>query len=83
MRALRDMLSPLNSLASLLLFYYSVESYIRGLASLVKSETSYSELLVPMILAKLPIDIQRNLAQEHSNMQLILSDHIATILKRN
>jgi len=81
MRALRDISSPWNSLASLRLFYDSVESYIWGLASLGKSKTSYSGLLVSMILDKLPINIQRNLAQEHSNMQLILSDLMATILK--
>ena len=54
MRALRDMPSPLNSLTSLRIFYDSVESHIRGLASLGKSETSYGELLVPVILDKLP-----------------------------
>ena len=81
MRALRDMPSPSNSLTSLRIFYDSVESHIRGLASLGKSETSYGELLVPVILDKLPIDVQRNLAREHSNSQWILSDLMAAILK--
>ena len=81
MRALRDMPSPSNSLTSLRIFYDSVESHIRGLASLGNSETSYGELLVPVILDKLPIDLQRNLAREHSNSQWILSDLMAAILK--
>ena len=81
MRALRDMPSPSNSLTSLQIFYDSVESHIRGLASLGKSETSYGELLVLVILDKLPIDVQRNLAREHSNSQWILSDLMAAILK--
>jgi len=81
MLALRDMLSLSNSLNSLHIFHDSVESHIWGLASLGKSETSYGELLVPTILDKLPTDIQRNLACEHSNTQWILSDLMAAILK--
>jgi len=81
MRALRDMLSPSNSLNSLRIFHDSVESHIQGLASLGKSETSYGELLVPTILDKLPTDIQKNLACEHSNTQWILSDLMGAILK--
>lgn len=57
-----------NSLSNLWIFYDSVESHIRGLASLRKSKASYSELLVPIILEKLPTDIQRNLSQEYSTM---------------
>ena len=51
------------------------------MASLGKSEASYSELLVPIILDKLPTEIQRNLAREHSTMQWVLSDLMAAILK--
>ena len=80
-RALRDMPSPSNSLSSLRIFHDSVESHIRGLTSLGKSETTYGELLVPTILDKLPIEIQRNLAREHSSMQWILSDLMVAILK--
>ena len=46
-----------------------------------KSKTSYSELLVPIIVDKLPTEIQRNLAREHSNSQWILADLVAAILK--
>ena len=46
-----------------------------------KSETSYSELLVPIIVDKLPTEIQRNLARECSNSQWILADLMAAIVK--
>ena len=69
MKALLEMPSPTNSLASLRIFYDSVESHIRGLSSLGKSEHSYGEILVPILFGKLSSDIWRNLACEHPNSQ--------------
>ena len=81
MKALLEMPSPTNSLASLYIFYDSVESHIRGLSSLGKSEHSYGDILVPILLGKLSPDIRRNLAREHSNSQWILADLMTAILK--
>ena len=81
MKALLEMPSPTNSLASLRIFYDSVESHIRGLSSLGKSEHSYGGILVPVPLGKLSPDIRRNLAREHSNSQWILADLMTAILK--
>ena len=81
MKALLEMPSPTNSLASLRIFYDSVESHIRGLPSLGKSEHSYGDVLVPVLLGKLSPDIHRNLAREHSNSQWILADLMTAILK--
>ena len=81
MKALLEMPSPTNSLASLRIFYDSVESHIRGLSSLGKSEHSYGDILVPVLLGKLSPDIRRNLAREHSNSQWILADLMTAILK--
>ena len=53
MQALLEMPSPSNTLASLRNFYDSVESHIRGLASLGKSEQSYGDLLIPIVIGKL------------------------------
>ena len=74
MQALLEMPSPLNNLASLCTFYDIVEGHIRGLSSLSKSQLSYGDLLIPIIMGKLPTDLQRNLAQEHSNSPWNLPD---------
>ena len=81
MKALLSLASPTNSLASLHMFYDSVESHIHGLLSLGKSEQSYGDLLVPIIMNKLSTEVRRNLAREHSNSQWILSDLMAALLK--
>ena len=81
MKALLKMPSPTSSLASLRIFYDSVEGHIRELSSLGKSEHSYGDILVPILMRKLPSDIRRNLAREHSNSQWILADLMAALLK--
>ena len=53
-KALLNVASPTHSLTSMCMFYDSVESHIHGLASLGKSETSYGDLLVPIIMDKFP-----------------------------
>ncbi|XP_045198527.1 uncharacterized protein LOC123552846 [Mercenaria mercenaria] len=49
-----------------------MESYIRGLQSLGQCQDSYGNLLVPLIIEKLPTEIIRNMTREHgsSNWQL-------------
>ena len=74
MQALLDVTIPVNSLPSLQLFYDTIEGHIRGLAALGKSEELYGALLIPIILAKLLIDIQKNLAHEHGSLEWTLSD---------
>ncbi|XP_065911263.1 uncharacterized protein [Dysidea avara] len=81
MQALLEMSSPSNNLTSLRFFYDSVESHIRGLSSPGKSEQSYGDLLIPIIMGKLSVDIQRNLAREHSNSPWNLPDLMAGIQK--
>ena len=81
MQAVLEMPSPSNTLASLHTFYDSVESHIQGLASLGKSEQSYGDLLIPIVMGKLSAEIQRNLAREHSNSPWNLPDLMAAILK--
>ena len=46
MKALLEINSPANSLSSLQLFYDTIESHIRGLAALGKSEDSYGVMLL-------------------------------------
>ena len=54
MQALLEMPSPSNLVASLRMFHDSIENHTRGLSSLGKSEGTYGDLLVLIILAKLP-----------------------------
>ena len=81
MQALLDVSSPVNFLSSLQLFYDTTEGHIRGLAALGKSEDSYGALLIPIILEKLPTDIQRNLACEHGSLEWTLGDLKQGILR--
>jgi len=81
MQALLEMSSPSNSLSSLHIFYDTIESHIQGLSSLGKSEHSYGDLLILIIMGKLTIEIQTNLAREHSNSPWNLPDLMAAILK--
>ena len=66
MQALLDLLSPSNSVTHLRRFYDKLENHIRGLEALgkIKQET-YGDLLVPIILAKLPTTIKNNLIREN------------------
>ena len=81
MQALLDVANPVNSLSSLQLFYDTIEGHIRGLAALGKSEDLYGALLIPIILGKLPMDIQRNLAREHGSLEWTLRDLKQGILR--
>ena len=65
MQALLELSSPTNKLSSIQHFHDSMENHVRGLTSLGKSNESYGDLLVPIILGKLPTDIRRNLTREH------------------
>ena len=81
MQALLTLPNPVNTLSSLQTFYDSIESHIRGLTSLGKSPESYGALLTPIILGKLPNDIRKNLAREHSNVEWTLDDLRSNLLK--
>ena len=67
MNALLEMHDPTNSSSALQLFYDSVESHARSLASLGKSQETYGSLLLPIILNKLPADVGVNLARQHDS----------------
>ena len=81
MQALLDIANPVSSLSSLQLFYDTIEGHIRGLAALGKPEESYGALLIPIVLGKLPIETQRNLAREHGSLEWTLNDLKQGILK--
>lgn len=68
-QALIEINGPTDSLSSLQLFYVTIDSRVRGLTVLGKTEDSYGTTLVATIFGKLPINIRRNLAHEHGNSE--------------
>lgn len=81
MQALLDIPSPTSAHSSLRMFHDSIENHTRGLSSLGKSEGTYDDLLIPIILAKLPRDIRQNLARENTSPEWNLPELMSSILK--
>ena len=81
MKAFMYMASPTNSLSSLHLFYDSIESRICGLRSLGRSELTYGDLVVPVIRAKLTLEVRRNIERELSSSLWNLPDLLAALQK--
>ena len=79
--ALIELPGPTNDLSSLQLFHDITENHIRGLASLGVSKESYSTILVPIILGKLPVPVRRNLARDHDRLNWTLDDLQAAVAK--
>ena len=73
MQALLNLPSPANDKSSLQQFYDSMETHVRGLASLGKSQETYGDLLVPIIIGKHPNNLKRNLARTHQHRMDISS----------
>ena len=81
MQSLLDLPNPKYELASLQLFYDTMESHIRGLESLGRSHSSYGDLLVPIVLGKLPQQIRTNLARDHNSPEWKFQQLRESILK--
>ena len=73
--------NPSNTLASLQLFHDSVEGHIRSLTSLGKSIDSYGDLLVSVILEKLPSETRKHLARECTDSEWTLRELQDAIFK--
>ena len=61
-----DKQRPDNSVVSSRTFHDKIETCICGLESLGQCSDTYGDLLVPIILEKLPGEVRRNLAREHN-----------------
>ena len=81
MQALLDMPNRNTSLTNLRLFYDTIATHTRALESLGKSNELYGDLLVPVILKKLPVEVRRNLAREQTSMEWTFDDLTKAILK--
>ncbi|XP_053388631.1 uncharacterized protein LOC128551742 [Mercenaria mercenaria] len=67
MQALLSLPAPGNALPSLRNFHDKLEAYIRSLESLGECQESYGNLLVPIVIDKLPSEIRRNMTRNHGN----------------
>ena len=67
MQALLDLPNPSNALSSLQTFHDTIERHMRSLSTLGKSVDSYGDLLVPIILNKLPQKTRKNMVREHDS----------------
>ena len=81
MQALLEVTGPSNTLNSLRTFHDTINSHSRGLSSLGKSEDTYGDLLVPIILNKLPKETRQNLARDTATAEWTFSQLMAAILK--
>ena len=81
MHALMNLLNANNNITSLRILCDVIENHVRGLAALGQSTESYGALLVPMVLGKLPAEVRKNLAREHSNLEWMLDQLRDSIVK--
>ena len=81
MHALMNLPNANNNITSLRTLCDVIENHVRGLAALGQSTESYGALLVPVVLGKLPADVRKNLAREHSNLEWTLDQLRDSIVK--
>ena len=81
MEAMLNLPNPSTQLVSLQQFYDTLETHIRGLEALGKSHESYGGILVPIIHKKLPVELTKSLARDHSNREWTLDELRKAILK--
>ena len=67
MQGLLEIPRPMSTIVSLRTFQEKMESYIRGLQSLGQGQDSFGNLLVPVILEKLPADVKHNMTMATIN----------------
>ena len=65
MKALWELLTPANDVHAVREFYDNMETYIRGLKSVGKTEEGYGDLLVPIIFDTLPGKMKTKISRDH------------------
>ena len=81
MQTLIQLPAPSNTLHSLRKFHDDMKTKIRALESLGKPQEAYGDVLVPIVLNKLPGDIRQHLARQHGDDDWLLSDLRRAIFK--
>ncbi|XP_070581502.1 uncharacterized protein [Ptychodera flava] len=64
MKALWQLEKPTGTLNSLVAFHDNMEGYIRGLNALGKSDDTFGDLLIPIILEKLPANVRKQISRD-------------------
>ena len=65
MQTLLQLPTPAYNIRELRVFYDKLETNIRGLESLGELQDTYGNLLIPIILERLPSETRRHLARDH------------------
>lgn len=81
MQALLDLLKTVYELSSLQVLYDTMEHHVRGLESLRWSHETYRDLLIPIVLGKLPCDMRTNLTRDHDSHEWKFQQFRESILK--
>ena len=81
MDALMNLPKPVNSLSSLQAFHDKLGSHMRALSSLGKSPDTYSAMLTPMVLGKLPTELKKQLARDHNSGEWTIQELLTCILR--
>ena len=74
MQALLDLPNPITTLSSLQSFHDVIERHMRSPSTLGKSVDLYGDLLVPIILNKLPQKTRKNMVSKHDSNEWNLND---------
>ena len=82
MQALLKLPNPKDDLASLHVFYDLIAMHTRGLSSLGKPKHAYGDLLVQIILGKLPSQVICDLTREHGSTAWDIDQIMVAILKQ-
>ncbi|XP_064632755.1 uncharacterized protein LOC135491048 [Lineus longissimus] len=72
MRAFWELPRPSEDIRGLRTFVDKIETYVRGLQSLNKTEDSYGDLLVPMLLDKIPPNTRKQLTRSNETADFTL-----------
>ena len=81
MQALLDLPNPTESAVNLRMFYDRMENHVRSLEALGKTQDTYGDLLVPIIMSKLPIIMKHNIIRQHGATDLNLAQLRKAVLK--
>lgn len=76
-----DLPCPSNLVSTLRHFYDSMENHIRDLEALGKKQDTCGDLLIPIILGKLPTTIKHNLIRENGSTKWPVEQLRKSILK--
>ncbi|XP_064635263.1 uncharacterized protein LOC135492635 [Lineus longissimus] len=81
MQALWQLPRTSSDVTGLRSFMDKLETYVRGLTALGKAESSYQELLVPMLLDKIHRDIRQQITRSHGIAEFTLQELRETLRK--